>query len=161
MVASIHLLCVGKMKRGPEQDLLTRYTDRARATGKQLGLGKITITEFPESRAGTAEARKAEEAGLISARIPDGSVVVVLDERGKAISTRQFSQILSAAFGQARPICFVIGGADGLDPSLREKADHCICFGAMTVPHQIARILLAEQIYRGTTVLTNHPYHRD
>lgn len=105
--------------------------------------------------------QQAEEAKLIAAAIPPGAAVLVLDERGKSLPSRQLAQRLGGWRDESRPIAAIIGGADGLTDDLRRSADLLLAFGAMTWPHQLARIMLAEQLYRAQSILAGHPYHRD
>lgn len=155
------IAAVGRLKAGPERELLARYLDRANATGKPLALNPVDVIEIPESTAQTAAKRKADEAKTLVAAIPDKTKLIVLDERGKAISSEDFAGRL-ARFRDDGVACtaLLIGGTDGLDESLRKRADLSVAFGAATFPHQIVRILLAEQLYRATTILSGHPYHR-
>jgi len=151
---------IGRMKAGPERDLVARYLDRAGASGKSLGLSGFDVLESTESRAGSAAARKAEEAKALRALLPEG-IVVVLDERGKSMDSEAFARRLARWRDDSRPaLSFVIGGADGLDPAFVGAADLALSFSPMVWPHQLARIMLAEQLYRATTILTGHPYHR-
>ena len=117
--------------------------------------------KFPESRARDAATRIAEEAAAISAAIPEKSVLVALDERGKSVDSATFAQQLGRwrDEGIANTI-FTIGGADGLSPDLQRKARLRIAFGSATWPHQMVRVMLLEQIYRAATILAGHPYHR-
>ena len=155
------IVAVGRMKAGPERELVTRYLDRAVASGKPLGLADFSVIELGESRASSAEARKADEARAIRAAIPDKSVIVALDERGKSIASAEFSTRIADWRDAGRPaLVLLIGGADGLAPELREAAGLVVSFSAMTWPHQFVRIMAAEQLYRTTTILSGHPYHR-
>ena len=157
----IGIIAVGRMKPGPERELVTRYLDRASATGKQHALTGFTVSELPESRAGIAKARKADEAKAISSAIPDGAISIALDEHAKSQSSVGFSSLLANWRDDGRPaIRFIIGGADGLDHSLIAQADLNLAFSTFTWPHQLVRIMLAEQLYRATTILSGHPYHR-
>ena len=107
-----------------------------------------------------AESDQKREAQLILSKLTAHDLVIALDERGKAIPSTQFAAILNHAEEQAQNVSLIIGGPDGLDASIRARANHVISFGAMTWPHQLARVLLAEQLYRAETILTAHPYHR-
>ena len=157
----VTIVAVGRMKAGPERDLASRYLDRAMAGGKALGLSGFTVTELPESRASSADARKGEEARAIGAALPDRAVIIALDERGKSLSSADFSARIADWRDGGRPsLALLIGGADGLDPDLRGSADLVVSFSAMTWPHQLVRIMAAEQLYRATTILSGHPYHR-
>ncbi|GGE26952.1 ribosomal RNA large subunit methyltransferase H [Agaricicola taiwanensis] len=155
----IVLAAVGRLKDGPERALADRYMERASQAGRALALGPITTVELPESRGSQSEQRKREEADALSARLP--SCYIALDERGQMLDSPAFAEALrnfrdrgEAALG------LVIGGPDGLAVSLRDGAALTISFGRLTWPHQIVRILAAEQLYRATTILSGHPYHR-
>lgn len=157
----ISILAVGRMKAGPERDMLTRYLDRGRGLGKTLGLTGFDVSEHPESRAGSSSRRKQEEARALQASRAEGSVLVCMDERGKSVNSEQFSGWISTWRDMGRTnVSFVIGGADGLDPELVAQADQKLCFSPLTWPHQLVRIMLAEQLYRATTIIAGHPYHR-
>lgn len=148
------------MKDGPERDLQARYIERARATGRALGFTTIDLVELPEGRANRTADRKAEEARAILERAGEG-VLIVLDENGSAPDSVEFSAMLQKFNAQGeKSLTFVIGGADGVGDELLTKATKRIAFGAMTMPHQLVRILLVEQIYRAMTLLSGHPYHR-
>ena len=157
----VMIVAVGRMKAGPERELAARYLDRAAAGGRLLGLSGFAVTELPESRASNADARKAEDARAIRAALPDRAVVIALDERGKSLSSPDFATRIADWRDAGRAaLALLIGGADGLDPALRQDADLMISFSAMTWPHQLVRVLVAEQLYRATTILSGHPYHR-
>ena len=157
----VSIIAVGRMKSGPERDLASRYLERAGAGGKALGLTDFSVIELPESRASSADARKSEEARAIDAALSERSVVVVLDERGKSLTSPDFARRIADWRDTGRAgLTLIIGGADGLDPQLRAGADLTISFSAMTWPHQLVRIMAAEQLYRATTILSGHPYHR-
>ncbi len=155
------LSCIGRMKAGADRDLLDRYLARARKSGRGLGITDVLLNEMPESRAQRAEDRKAEEAGGILATLQSGARLVVLDENGRNMSSADFSRTLETWKNDGVPdIVFAIGGADGHGAEVLARADLKLALGAMTWPHQIARILLAEQIYRAMTIQSGHPYHR-
>ncbi|SDG19560.1 23S rRNA (pseudouridine(1915)-N(3))-methyltransferase RlmH [Pelagibacterium luteolum] len=155
------IVAVGRMKSGPERDLVARYLDRAVATGKPLGLTDFNVIELPESRASSVAARKAEEAKAIHAALPDKCTAVALDERGKGMASEPFAQKIADWRDAGRPaLALIIGGADGLAPEIRDNADLVVSFSPMTWPHQMVRMMAAEQLYRTTTILSRHPYHR-
>lgn len=157
----ISIVAVGRMKAGPERELAARFLDRALTSGKALGLSGFSVTELPESRASSADARKAEEARAIEDALPERAVLIALDERGKSVSSPDFANRIGQWRDMGRTaLVLVLGGADGLSPQLRTAADLVLSFSAMTWPHQLARILAAEQLYRATTILSGHPYHR-
>lgn len=157
----IGITAIGRMKDGPERQLVSRYLERGIGLGRSLGLSGFTVSELAESRASSADSRKAEEAKAVINTLPEKSVLIALDERGKTLSSEVFCTKLRDWRDAGRPaLTFLIGGADGLDPSLREKADLVLSFSPMTWPHQLVRIMAAEQLYRCTTILSGHPYHR-
>lgn len=155
------IAAVGRLKAGPERDLLARYLDRANASGKSLALAPLEVAEVPESAAQTAAKRKADEAKALLALVPGKAKLIALDERGRSMPSDDFAKMLARLRDDgAGSAVFLIGGADGLDEELRKKADLTLAFGSATFPHQIVRILLAEQLYRAQTILAGHPYHR-
>jgi 23S rRNA (pseudouridine1915-N3)-methyltransferase len=157
----ILIAAVGRLKQGPERELAERYRKRAADLGRKIGLSAVDIIEIKESRADSAERRMLEESIAIANVIPDRAVTVILDERGAAMNSAAFAALLQDWRRADRgAVVFVLGGADGLSPSLREQADRAIAFGAFTWPHQLVRIMLLEQLYRATTILSGHPYHR-
>jgi|SRR5690554_819247 len=156
----VSIAAVGRMKAGPERDLVARYLERAVGGGKPLALTGFDVIELTEARSSSAASRKAEEAKALHAAVPDG-IVVALDERGKLMASEPLARQIGRWRDDGRPaISFVIGGADGLDPQFTARADLVLSFSPLTWPHQLVRIMLAEQLYRVTTILAGHPYHR-
>lgn len=157
----ITIAAIGRLKAGPEREIAERLLSRAKTAGKKIGLS-FTTREFPESRAGSSKARKEQEAATISAAVPSKAILVALDEHGQAIDSRTFAKQLEKwRDNGVSDVAFVIGGADGHGTSILERSDLKIAFGAMTWPHQLTRLMLAEQLYRAITILSGHPYHRD
>jgi 23S rRNA (pseudouridine1915-N3)-methyltransferase len=157
----IVVAAIGRMKQGPERELVSRYLDRARAAGKPLALTGFDVLEFSESRASSAAARKEDEARTLVGALPEG-VRVVLDEHGKPISSQAFATQLGRWRDDGRAaVSFVIGGADGHGRDLLASANLTLSFSPLTWPHQLVRIMLCEQLYRATTILSGHPYHRE
>ena len=155
------LLAVGRLKAGPERDLVERYISRLAAGARAAGLTGVDFCEIDESRARRAEDRKAEEARGIRAALPAGALAIALDERGAAMTSEAFAARIGKARDAGAPAAaLIIGGPDGLDPDFRTSCAAIIAFGAMTWPHQLVRVLAAEQLYRAMTILTGHPYHR-
>ncbi|MEP4769398.1 MAG: 23S rRNA (pseudouridine(1915)-N(3))-methyltransferase RlmH [Roseibium sp.] len=153
--------CIGRMKSGADKDLFDRYMDRARKTGRGLGITDVALSESAESRAQRPDDRKTEEARILLQNIPAGAKLVALDETGRSLTSPAFSDKLEAWKNDSVPeIIFAIGGADGHGPEVLARADLKLALGSMTWPHQIARILLAEQVYRAMTIQSGHPYHR-
>jgi 23S rRNA (pseudouridine1915-N3)-methyltransferase len=156
------ILAVGRMKSGPERELYDRYADRISKSGKALHFMGPDLHEIVESRAQDTQKRKSEEATQLVQLAGEGARIIVLDEKGKDLSSQEFSQLLKTEqdMGTTK-LAFAIGGPDGHGDELKNVSVRKIRLGAMTWPHQIARILLAEQIYRGITILSGHPYHRE
>jgi 23S rRNA (pseudouridine1915-N3)-methyltransferase len=155
------LVSVGRMKAGPERELVARYMERASQAARANGFAAIELREIDESRARRAEDRKSEEAKAIRGLVPPGARLILLDERGRGLSSEAFAADCAKARDNGSPaLVLAIGGPDGLDPALREEAAALLAFGAMTWPHQLVRIMAAEQIYRALTILSGHPYHR-
>jgi 23S rRNA (pseudouridine1915-N3)-methyltransferase len=156
------IAAVGKLKDGPEDELVARYADRTAQIGRALALGPIDLREVPESRAKRPDDRKREEALALTGLLVAGGPLIALDEGGKTITSMEFSQHLARWRDDGSAMAqFVIGGADGLDPEFRQRAVLTLSFGRMTLPHQLVRALLTEQIYRAATILAGHPYHRE
>lgn len=153
----LSICAVGKLRRGPELDLVTDYLARATKSGAQMGLGPIETREVEDKR----NIGMRAEAELLDAAIPKGHARVMLDERGKVMSSPDFSRWLAGQRDQGQPgVAFVIGGADGLEPGFRTTADLSLSFGKMVWPHMLVRVMLAEQIYRAVSILAGAPYHR-
>jgi 23S rRNA (pseudouridine1915-N3)-methyltransferase len=148
------------MKSGPERELYARYAKRIEAM-RNIGLEGLDLKEIDESKARSPAERMAQEGAALLAALPADAPLVVFDERGKTVSSMQFAGTITRERDSGRKaMCFAIGGAEGLDPAVRARAAAVFSFGAMTLPHQIVRILAAEQIYRALTIISGHPYHR-
>lgn len=145
------------MKPGPERALLDDYLARFDRTGRALGLGPAQMHEVDDRKGGGMDA----EAQLLDRAVPKGAVIVALDERGKLLSSPEFSEKLAGWRDAGRGgVAFVIGGADGIAPMLRDRADFKLSFGKMVWPHMLVRVMLAEQLYRAASILAGAPYHR-
>jgi len=145
------LIAVGKVGRGPEAELFSRYCDRLRP--------RLSLVEIVEAR-GSAVEKRRREAGALLGALPAAAFVVALDLGGRAPDSESFSTLLSRWLDAGRPIAFVIGGADGLDASVLARADYVLSLGPLTWPHLLARVLLAEQLFRARAIADCHPYHR-
>lgn len=149
-----HLIAVGRMKAGPERTLLDHYAARLSPPPE--------LREVEEKRALPPAKLKTREAELLLAAVPNGALLVAMDERGKTLTSAKFAQKLGAWRDDGvRDVAFMIGGADGLDLSVRQAATLVLSLGEMTWPHMLVRGLLAEQIYRANAILSGHPYHRE
>lgn len=154
------LLCVGRLKAGPEREIFQRYAKRIESL-RNLGLEGLDVRELDEGRARAAPERIREEGDALLAALSSEAGLGVFDERGRPGSSEDFARFVARERDAGRKsLWFAIGGAEGLDARLRERARAVFSFGAMTLPHQLVRILAAEQIYRAMTILAGHPYHR-
>lgn len=157
----IVVAAIGRLKQSSETELSERYRKRVAQTGRQLGLRDIEIIEIRESRAADAGKRILEESIALANVIPQDAAVVLLDSLGENLDSIGFATQLAKWRANGRSaVVFLIGGADGLAASLREKAELRLAFGAATWPHQLVRVMLLEQLYRSMTILAGHPYHR-
>jgi 23S rRNA (pseudouridine1915-N3)-methyltransferase len=153
----LHVCAVGRLRTGPERLLADDYMARFNRTARPLGLGPLTEHQVEERKAGGV----AAEAALLERSVPADGLIVVLDERGRILSSPDFAaQIASWRDTGLQDVAFVIGGADGLAAPLRDRADFALSFGAMVWPHLLVRVMLAEQLYRAATILSGGPYHR-
>lgn len=153
----LHICAVGRLRAGPERDLINDYTTRFDRTGRPLGLGPLTEHEVEDRKGGGMTA----EADLLARAVPAGALLAVLDERGRVISSPEFADHLAKWRDDGQQdVAFVIGGADGIATALRDRADFALSFGHMVWPHLLVRVMLAEQLYRAATILGGGPYHR-
>jgi 23S rRNA (pseudouridine1915-N3)-methyltransferase len=157
----LSIIAVGRLKDSAERGLVDRYVERLGRAGRGVGLGPVDEIERGESRKDTAGARRAEEAAAMMARVPDGARVVALDADGRQLSSEDFAALIAdwRDAGVSRS-CFLIGGPDGHGEAVMAAADLTLALGRMTLPHGLARVVLAEQLYRAATILAGHPYHR-
>ena len=156
----IAILAVGRLKIGPERELCAHYLDRARKVGRTLGFRGFAVQDIPESRAARPAERIAQEEAAILTNLAKAGRAMCLDPGGELLDSESFADLLRRGLGATARVSFVIGGADGLGKGILEAADRRLAFGRLTWPHQIVRILLAEQLYRAMTILSGHPYHR-
>jgi 23S rRNA (pseudouridine1915-N3)-methyltransferase len=155
------VIAIGRLKQGFERELAARYLDRAAKAGRALGMRAIEIIELDESRAGDVTARRKDEADRMLARVPSGAIRVALDETGDGLTSAAVAQRMRTWLDASRgDVAFLIGGPDGLDGRLKAQADLVLALGQLTWPHQLVRIMILEQIYRVTAILSGHPYHR-
>jgi 23S rRNA (pseudouridine1915-N3)-methyltransferase len=154
------IAAIGRLKDGAERILVDRYVDRLKS-GKSIGLGPVREIEFAESRQAGAAERKYDEADRLLRGIAGADVRIALDETGRSLTSEAFARWLGARRDAgSREAAFVIGGPDGQGPAVLTDAQLVLSLGPMTLPHGLARVVLAEQLYRAVTILTGHPYHR-
>ena len=153
----VSLCVVGRLRGGPERDLIDDYLTRFDRTGRALGLGPASVIEVEDKKGGGSVA----EAVLLRKSVPDGSLLVTLDERGRVLTSPEFANKMAGwRDNSQRDLTFMIGGADGIAPDLRAEADFSLSFGKMVWPHMLVRVMLAEQLYRAANILSGGPYHR-
>lgn len=154
----IVICAVGRLRACPESEIANTYLRKFCRTGHSIGIGPASVREV-EARNGGG---RKEEAKLLSRKIPKGSLLCALDERGEKLSSPEFAELLLKWRHEGRSTAaFLIGGADGLDSKLKEESDFSVSFGRMVFPHALARAMLAEQLYRAATILNGLPYHRN
>ena len=151
------ICAVGRLRAGPESALVEDYLRRLGRTGGPVGLGPAAVVEV-EDRSGRGPAAEAE---LLRRAVPKGAAVCALDERGRTHDSPGLARLVADWRDAGRPAAaFVIGGADGLAPELRDGADAVLSFGPMVWPHMLVRVMLSEQLYRAVSILAGTPYHR-
>lgn len=149
----LSIISVGRVRKGPERDIFDSYASRI--------TWPISLAEVEDRGPKPAREKVRREGELLLARIPEGATVVALDAEGRSFSSEKFSAQLGRwQDDRIDEIAFIIGGADGLDGPVMERADMALCLGPMTWPHLLVRGMLAEQIYRAQEILKGHPYHR-
>jgi 23S rRNA (pseudouridine1915-N3)-methyltransferase len=153
----LQVLAIGKLKAGPEKTIANEYQLRLVGLGRKAGITRFTVSDFAESQAQMATQRMEDESKLLATH----ASTIVLDKRGKALSSEDFARLLQRHLDQGtQDLAFLIGGPDGHAPQTRQNAGQLLSFGPMTWPHRLVRVMLFEQIYRAVTILVKHPYHR-
>ena len=154
----ISISAVGRLRNSPEKELIDDYLSRFSKLSKPFGLSLNSVTEIEDKKGGGP----MSEAKLLTKNFQKNSKIIALDEEGEALSSKEFAKYLSNWAADDIGYChIVIGGPDGLDKSLLEKSDLKISFGKMVWPHMLARVMIAEQLYRSATILAGNPYHRE
>lgn len=159
------LCAVGKLGATVENNLVKDYLNRASLTGRGLGISPVDLLEVEAkkgAKAATSALLKAQEMEAIRAGLGEGGILITCDEHGEPLTSRQIAQRLNTYKDRGeRRVTFLIGGADGLDQALLKSSAFSLAFGPQTWPHALVRVMLAEQMYRATTILAGLPYHRD
>jgi 23S rRNA (pseudouridine1915-N3)-methyltransferase len=157
----LSIAAIGRLKTGPEKLMADDYAKRIEVLGRKAGLTSLKIGEWAESQQQNAKQRMDDEAQILWSAVPASATTLVLDERGKSLSSEDFAtKIRKYADSGVNDLVFMIGGPDGHAPQTRDKANDLIALGPMVWPHRLVRIMLLEQIYRSVTIMVNHPYHR-
>lgn len=151
----ITLIAIGRLRAGPLAEAYADYAARLKA-----GRWRLDLIELEEKKRLAGAELMAREGELLLGAVPRGAVMVALDPRGKPLTSEAFAAQLGAWRDAARDVAVLIGGADGFAPAVREAADRLVSFGAMTWPHMLVRVMLAEQLFRAQAILSGHPYHR-
>ncbi len=153
----VSICCVGRLRQGPEHDLITDYLTRFDRTGRALGLTLGDVIEVEDKK---NQGMKAE-GDLLRRALPKSALIWALDERGETLSSPEFATGLGQVRDQGTSdLALIIGGADGIEPNLRGEATRRISFGRMVWPHMLVRVMLSEQLYRAASILAGAPYHR-
>jgi len=157
----VAIVAIGRLKAEAERALVARYAERI-AGQRSASIGPLRVIELPESQLASAAERRLAEGRHLLRYVTAGVSSIALDERGKLFSSRDLASWLGKRRDAGcRDVAFLIGGPDGHAAAVLDEADLVLSLGPLTLPHGLARVVLAEQIYRATTILTGHPYHRD
>lgn len=153
----VKIIAVGRLRKGPELDLIQDYVTRFNRAGRAHSLGPIEVIEVEDKKGGG----KTGEAALLRRALPNGAHIIALDERGTVMTSPEFSKTIAGVRDAgASDLAFVIGGADGIDPAFLSETNSALSFGKMVWPHMLVRVMLAEQLYRAASILGGSPYHR-
>jgi 23S rRNA (pseudouridine1915-N3)-methyltransferase len=147
----LRLIAVGRLRDGPEAELFARYNARLRP--------RFAVTEIAEARGASAEVKRREAEALLAA-LPDPAFVIALDSAGAMPESEELARLLERWLAASAAVCFLIGGAEGLDASVIARANYALSLGRLTWPHFLVRAMLAEQVYRARSIAAGHPYHR-
>ncbi len=157
----LHIIAVGFGRGTPEAALTENFVGRSSQMGKRMGIPAVLCEEIAVSKDRDVKKRKADEAERLEKRVPDGAHIILLDAKGKGMTSEDFAEMLGALRDAGtKDLAFIIGGPDGLAPLPRKRAGRSLAFGPQTWPHLLVRAMLSEQIYRALTILAGHPYHR-
>lgn len=155
------ILAVGSARGTSEGALTEEYAGRAVHMGRRMGIVEVAVEEVTVSKARELPKRMQDEAERLAARVPEGAQVILLDAKGKGMTSPDFAEMIGALRDAGtKHLVFVIGGPDGLGTLPRLRPGRSLAFGPQIWPHLLVRAMLAEQIYRGLTILAGHPYHR-
>jgi 23S rRNA (pseudouridine1915-N3)-methyltransferase len=157
----LHIIAVGFGRGTQEAALAEEFIGRAVQMGRRMGFSAVLCEEVGVSKDRDLKKRMADEATRLAKRVPDGAHIILLDAKGKGMTSEDFAEMLGALRDAGtKDLAFVIGGPDGLAPLPAKRAGRSLAFGPQTWPHLLVRAMLSEQIYRALTILAGHPYHR-
>ena len=157
----LKVISIGQLKNNPILEIQRDYESRILSLSKSVGIKNLEIKELPISKKSSIKERQKEEAKIISQHIKQNNLNLFLDGKGENINSVDISQIILKSSFDGKDLVFFIGGPDGFDEKIIKVANKIISFGRVTWPHKLIRIMLLEQLYRGVTILNNHPYHRN
>ena len=157
----LKVISIGQLKNNPILEIQRDYESRILSLSKSVGIKNLEIKELPISKKSSIKERQKEEAKIISQHIKQNNLNLFLDGKGENINSVDISQIISKSSFDGKDLVFFIGGPDGFDEKIIKVANKIISFGRVTWPHKLIRIMLLEQLYRGITIINNHPYHRN
>ena len=157
----LKVISIGQLKNNPILEIQRDYESRILNLSKSVGIKNLEIKELPISKKSSIKERQKEEAKIIFQYIKQDNFNIFLDGKGENINSVEVSQIISKSSFDGKDLVFFIGGPDGFDEKIIKVANKIISFGRVTWPHKLIRIMLLEQLYRGITILNNHPYHRN
>ena len=157
----LKVISIGQLKNNPILEIQRDYESRILNLSKSVGIKNLEIKELPISKKSSIKERQKEEAKIISQHIKQNNLNLFLDGKGENINSVDISQIISKSSFDGKDLVFFIGGPDGFDEKIIKVANKTVSFGRVTWPHKLIRIMLLEQLYRGITILNNHPYHRN
>ena len=157
----LKVISIGQLKNNPILEIQRDYESRILNLSKSVGIKNLEIRELPISKKSSIKERQKEEGKIISQYIKKDNLNVFLDGKGENINSVDISQIISKSSFNGKDLVFFIGSPDGFDKKIIKVANKIISFGRVTWPHKLIRIMLLEQLYRGITILNNHPYHRN
>ena len=156
----MHISAIGRARGSFEEGLCAAYLEQVNKHSA-LGIKNCTLYEAAARKMADKKARQKAEAALLCAPLPKNCLLIALDRQGQSLTSSAFAKQLEKWLMDAQPhVAFLIGGADGLANALLEQADMKLSLGPMTWPHLLARVMLAEQIWRAVSILAHHPYHR-
>ena len=158
----LRIIAIGRLRQACERTLADDYLCRAAPLLRRMGLAAVDVRELPESRAATPEQRRRQEGAAILKALQARAIVIALDERGEECTSRDFATRLCQLAARGGPeLAIIIGGPDGLDETVKARAQWLLALGRMTWPHRLVRVMLAEQLYRAGAIAAGLPYHRD
>ena len=157
----LNIVSIGRLKNNPLLEIQSDYKKRIIKLGKTIGINNLKINEGSVSKKNSPTDRREEESKFLEKNLKKDNYNIFLDETGGSISSIEIAELLSNKLLDYKEMVFFIGGPDGFKTNLIEKSNQSISLGKVTWPHMLLRVMLVEQLYRGITIIKNHPYHRN